>query len=87
MRQADISQVTDDQCAYHLDIDGLNPSPAEQAARRPWLGILFDCCRVYARVYRSPDGRFYRGRCPKCLRQVRLRVGPEGTAERFFRAH
>lgn len=54
---------------------------------RPYVGILFECCGVYVRVYRRPDQKFYRGRCPKCLRAVRLRIGREGTDARFFRAH
>jgi len=53
---------------------------------RPYLGILFECCGLYARVYRQPDDTTYRGRCPKCLRMVHVRVGPDGTPARFFRA-
>ena len=79
--------MTDDQPAYHLDIRGLKSSdPPQGLVGRPWVGILFDCCGIYARVYRTRGGRVYRGRCPRCLRQVRLRVGPGGTADRFFRA-
>ena len=54
--------------------------------RRPYVSILFECCNVYARVYRRPDQLYYRGRCPKCLRAVKLRVGPDGTPARIFRA-
>ncbi len=54
--------------------------------QRPYLGILFECCGVYARVYRRPNQMVYRGRCPKCLRIVQVRVGPDGTRARFFRA-
>ena len=53
---------------------------------RPYVGILFECCGVYTRVYRRPDQRYYVGRCPNCLRLVRLRVGPYGTSARLFRA-
>lgn len=56
------------------------------AAPRPYVSILFECCNVYARVYRRPEDTHYRGRCPKCLRTVQLRVGPDGTPARFFRA-
>jgi len=64
------------------------PSPRDQgpAAPRPWVGIRFECCGLYARVYRNRDGTRYEGRCPRCLRQVSLRVGPDGTSARFFRA-
>ncbi len=53
---------------------------------RPYVGILFECCGVYTRVYRRPDQRYYVGRCPNCLRLVRLRVSPYGTSARLFRA-
>lgn len=53
---------------------------------RPFLGILFDCCNVYARIYRAPDQSAYEGRCPRCLRTVTARIGQEGTDVRFFRA-
>lgn len=51
---------------------------------RPWIGIRFDCCGAYARVYRNPDATVYVGRCPHCLQTVTLRVGPGGTDQRFF---
>ncbi len=52
----------------------------------PYISILFECCQVYARIYRRPDDDRYRGRCPKCLRPLELRVGPDGTPARMFRA-
>ncbi len=53
---------------------------------RPYLGVMFDCCRVYQRVYRDRDGSTYRGRCPRCLRTITFVVGPDGTQSRVFRA-
>ena len=53
--------------------------------RRQFLGIFFECCHVYGRIYKNKDGSAYVGRCPKCLRSVRVRVGGEGTSRRFFR--
>jgi hypothetical protein len=79
--------MADELPAYRLDIAGLEPPDhTEQGGQRPWVGIRFECCGLYARVYRTRDGTVYRGRCPRCLRQVRLRVGPDGINERFFRA-
>lgn len=55
-------------------------------ARRPYIGVYFECCGVYLRIYRRPEQREYSGRCPRCLREVRVRVGPQGTTARMFRA-
>jgi hypothetical protein len=69
-----------------LDILDTHPS-ASQSPRdpRPHLNVLFDCCGVYLRIYRSADGRSYRGHCPRCGRPVTFAVGPGGTSARFFR--
>lgn len=63
-------------------------TPDEQSARgdRPFIGVFFECCGQYARVYRAPDAEEYVGRCPACLVTVRARVGPDGTTQRIFRA-
>ena len=65
------------------DADGQAGSPVE---KRPYVCIFFECCNVYARVYRRRDEKVYRGRCPRCLHTVQLRVGPDGTPSRMFRA-
>ncbi|MEM6751226.1 MAG: hypothetical protein AAGA57_05635 [Planctomycetota bacterium] len=54
---------------------------------RPWLAVHWRCCEVYSRVYRSPDGLRYEGRCPKCAKPVSVRIGPAGTHARFFEAY
>ena len=71
---------------YVLSIDGLDEQAdgGATAAKRRWIGVRFDCCGVYQRLYKSRDGRSYRGRCPQCFRPVRIRVGPGGTNARFF---
>lgn len=61
----------------------MSDDDAAPARGRPFLGVQFECCGVYARVYR--DGDHYRGRCPKCMRTVQFRVGEGGTGQRFWR--
>jgi hypothetical protein len=53
---------------------------------RPYLGVHFACCGIYARVYRNRDRTAYEGRCPRCLGRLRVAIGRGGTDERFFRA-
>ena len=54
--------------------------------KRKYLGIQFDCCGVYARIYQNKEGTAYVGRCPRCLRPIRIKIGEGGTTNRFFRA-
>ncbi|MDH5751796.1 MAG: hypothetical protein OEZ59_05200 [Deltaproteobacteria bacterium] len=56
----------------------------QNSPRRPFLSIWFRCCSVYQRVYRDLSGKIYQGRCPRCLKQVTFRVGPDGTSCRTF---
>jgi len=73
-----------------LDVRGFEgPSISEVRggeARRPWIGILFECCGVYARVYRDPAVMRYEGRCPRCGARLSVSVGPEGVPGRVFKA-
>ena len=54
------------------------------ARRRPFIGIRFECCRVYARVYVNRAATAYEGRCPRCCRRLSIPIGPGGTDRRFF---
>jgi hypothetical protein len=64
----------------------LDTPPPSAPGKRPFLGIYFECCRVYARVYRRPDQNMYVARCPQCLRAAKIRVGHEGCRQRIFTA-
>ena len=54
--------------------------------KRKFLGVNFDCCRVYARIYLNPEGTAYKGMCPRCGKRLEIKVGPGGTTSRFFTA-
>ncbi len=51
-----------------------------------YLGIMFNCCKVYGRIYKNKDGTAYVGHCPKCMRTIKIPVGQGGTNARFFNA-
>ena len=53
-------------------------------AKRRWIGVRFECCSVYSRVYINKEATAYEGRCPKCGRKVEVRIDPHGTDARFF---
>ena len=58
----------------------------QQGAKKNFIGIMFNCCNVYARIYKNKEGTAYVGRCPKCLRPVRIKIGDGGVSARFFSA-
>jgi len=59
---------------------------SEGRAATPFLGIRFQCCRQYARIYRTSDGTSYRGCCPKCGAAIEVPIRKGGTGNRFFTA-
>jgi len=73
---------------YKLDLSSARPVDRAPAARqpvaRPFLSILFACCHVYTRVYRSRDATHYDAVCPRCGKRARFIVGPHGATSRAF---
>lgn len=51
---------------------------------KKFLGIKFNCCGTYSRIYMNKDETAYVGRCPKCMRPVKFKVGEGGSDCRFF---
>ena len=52
---------------------------------RKFLGVMFNCCRAYGRIYINKEGTHYQGACPKCGKRVRVRIDPRtGINARFF---
>jgi len=54
--------------------------------RRKYIGILFECCGVYARVYINEKKKAYIGWCPKCTHRIEIKIDKGGTDSRFFKA-
>ncbi len=80
-----------DEPDYILDLsvsegEGAPPDRPAEPAGRNWIGIRFDCCGVYVRIYKNRAGTAYEGACPRCARQVHVAVGAGGTNQRLFRA-
>lgn len=70
--------------------DPESSSPVPKAEPQPenlkrFLGVRFECCGVYARAYRNPQGTAYLARCPRCGQSVTIGIDPQhGTDARFF---
>lgn len=61
------------------------PEPSNPRAKRPFLGVNFVCANgAYMRFYKTPDGSAYHGRCPTCLKDVRVGIASHGVDARFF---
>lgn len=70
----------------HVDLSSEPPGGSDERrpGNRAFLGVHFACCGVYARVYRNREGTAYIGHCPRCMRQLKIGIGPGGSDQRFF---
>ncbi len=57
----------------------------ENKNKTNFLGVMFECCGVYGRLYKNKAGTHYTGYCPKCMKPVKIKIGEGGTTERFFK--
>lgn len=81
-----------DEPAYILEIRGIEDSADEPATCKVggasrWIGVHFECCGVYSRIYRNRKRSAYVGHCPHCQNRVQVLIGPGGTSNRMFRAY
>ena len=66
-----------------------NSDNQEPSQKRKYLGVYFDCCHAYGRLYQNKMGTAYVGRCPRCLRNIRVNIDKNSTnasSRRFFSA-
>lgn len=59
-------------------------APAAGSGERVWIGVRYECCGTYTRVYRRLSDSQYRGRCPRCGAGIVVRVGPNGVQSRIL---
>jgi hypothetical protein len=62
------------------------PDGTTPASPRKWIGVHFQCCDVYSRIWRNREGSAYVGYCPRCNRKIQAKIGPGGVDARFFKA-
>lgn len=56
----------------------------EKREERPYLGVMFKCCKVYSRIYMNKQGTAFVGWCPRCATPMRIKISPDGSTSRFF---
>lgn len=69
-----------------VDLYDQPPDDPRATPVRPCIGVYFECCGVYSRIYRRPEQMEYVGNCPRCLAKLRVKVRADGTSQRIFRA-
>ena len=57
----------------------MNEENSNYKPKRKFLGVYFSCCHVYGRLYQNKTGTAYVGRCPLCLRSIRVPIDPNSS--------
>lgn len=59
----------------------------DETSRKPFVGVHFRCCNVYARIYLNAAGTAFVGWCPRCARKkAEITVSASGSSTPFFSA-
>lgn len=53
-------------------------------AKRPFVGVMFQCCKVYGRAYLTAKKDKFEARCPRCYQLITLQVSSRGSDSRFY---
>ena len=56
----------------------------QKRVSRPFVGVQWDCCKTYSRIYLNKKGTAYVGWCPKCGKRGQMNVCRNGSNSRFF---
>lgn len=52
---------------------------------KKFVGVKFECCGVYSRIYFNEEQNAYIGQCPMCRAPLRILVDAQkGVDARFF---
>jgi hypothetical protein len=52
--------------------------------KRPFVGVIFKCCHIYARIYLNKKETAFVGWCPKCGAKMEIHISPTGSKSNFF---
>ena len=55
--------------------------------QREYLGINFECCKVYSRIFINEKKTQYAGNCPRCGKFIQFDIAPGGSDSRFFNVY
>jgi len=50
-----------------------------------FIGILFECCNIYRRIYMNKEKNAYEGKCPNAMERLRWRLDQAERRHVFFR--